>query len=82
MFEVLDYHDDQTFPNLSDSVHAFRDGIAEYRRGDWDLAVQSFTGALEANPADTLASTYITRCEQLRADPPADWDGVWAMTSK
>ena len=82
VFEVLDYHDDQTFPNLSDSVHAFRDGIAEYRRGDWDQAVQSFTGALEANPADTLASTYITRCEQLRADPPADWDGVWAMTSK
>lgn len=82
VFEVLDYHDEQTFPNLSDSVHAFRDGIAEYRRGDWDQAVRSFTGALEANPADTLASTYITRCEQLRADPPADWDGVWAMTSK
>ena len=39
-------------------------------------------GILDPATVAGLASTYITRCEQLRADPPADWDGVWAMTSK
>ena len=80
--EVLDYHTSATFPNLSDAVHAFRDGIEYYRRGDWDRAVRSFAQALTANPEDALSQTYIDRCEQLKADPPADWSGIWAMTSK
>jgi len=63
-------------------VHAFRDGIEYYRRGDWDRAVRSFAQALTANPEDALSQTYIDRCEQLKADPPADWSGIWAMTSK
>jgi adenylate cyclase len=82
VYEVLDYHTGTTFPNLSDAVHAFRDGIEHYRRADWDRAINAFGQALAANPADALAQTYIERCEALRADPPDDWAGVWAMTSK
>jgi len=80
--EVLDYHNDATFPNLVDAVHVFRDGIQKYRLGDWAAAVASFEGALRANPEDRLAQTYIDRCTKLQADPPASWDGIWAMTSK
>jgi len=82
VFEVLDYHTDATFPNLVDAVHAFRDGIDSYRRGDWDLAVRAFEQALLANPADALSRTYVERCERLRANPPAEWNGVWEMTTK
>ena len=80
--EVLDYHTPETFPNLTDVVHAFRDGFAASQDGDWDRATSSFAAALEANPADGLSQTYIDRCRVLLADPPADWDGVWTMTSK
>jgi adenylate cyclase len=82
VFEVLDYHTDTTFPNLVDAVHAFRDGIASYRRGDWDVATRGFEQALHANPDDGLARMYVDRCERLRADPPAEWNGVWEMTTK
>jgi adenylate cyclase len=82
VYEVLDYHTNATFPNLTDAVHAFRDGIEHYRRGDWDRAVGSFGQALEANPDDALSQTYIDRCEELKANPPEDWAGIWAMTSK
>jgi len=82
VYEVLDYHTSATFPNLTDAVHSFRDGIEHYRRGDWDRAVGSFSQALEANPDDALAQTYIDRCEELKANPPQDWAGIWAMTSK
>jgi adenylate cyclase len=80
--EVLDYHTPETFPNLTDAVHAFRDGYDRYQAGDWDRAAASFSAALEANPGDGLAEIYIERCRVLMADPPADWDGVWTMTSK
>ena len=80
--EVLDHHTDETFPNLMDVVNDFRDGISSYRSGAWDAAIGSFQRCLRAHPADALSATYVDRCEQLRAHPPEQWDGVWVMTSK
>jgi adenylate cyclase len=82
VFEILDYHTAETFPNLMDAVNYFRDGIEKYRRGDWDRAIGAFGQALRANPSDALSRTYIDRCRVLADDPPADWNGVWVMTSK
>lgn len=80
--EVLDYHTDETFPHLMDVVNDFRDGITSYRRGAWDAAIASFRRCLHAHPGDALSAIYVDRCEQLRANPPADWDGIWVMTAK
>ena len=82
VYEVLDYHTPQTFPNLMDAVNYFRDGIEKYRSGNWESAVSSFRETLRANPDDTLAETYIDRCLVLQKDPPSDWNGIWVMTSK
>jgi len=82
VYEMLDYHTSATFPNLSDCVHTFRDGIEHYRHGDWDHAIACFTEALKANPDDAPSQIYIDRCEHLKTDPPDHWDGIWAMTSK
>jgi len=82
VYEVLDYHTAETFPNLMDAVNHFRDGIEKYQRGDWKLAVDAFGEALRANPNDALSNTYIERCRVLADDPPNDWTGVWVMTSK
>jgi adenylate cyclase len=82
VYEVLDYHTDETFPNLMETVNYFREGRKLYASGDWDKAIKSFNDALKANPDDKLSQTYIERCETLKADPPKDWEGVWVMTSK
>ena len=82
VYEVLDYHTAQTFPNLMDAVNHFRDGIEKYRSGNWETAVNAFRETLRANPDDTLAETYIDRCLVLKENPPADWNGSWVMTSK
>jgi adenylate cyclase len=50
--------------------------------GDWDRAIRAFQQCLKANEHDKLSDVYIERCERLKAAPPADWDGVWRMTSK
>ena len=82
VFEVLDYHTDETFPNLMDGVNYFTEGRKHYTAGSWDKAIKSFRDVLKANPADALSETYIERCEHLKAEDPKDWIGVWVMKDK
>jgi len=82
VYEVLDFHTDETFPNLMEAVNHFKSGRSHYDKGDWDKATKAFKEAIALNPNDKLAETYIGRCAQLKAEPPKDWNGVWVMTSK
>jgi len=82
VYEVLDYHSEETFPNLMDTVNYFNEGVRQYRAGEWDKGIKQFKEALKANGTDQLSQTYIDRCELLKSDPPKDWNGVWVMTSK
>ena len=82
VYEVLDYHNNETYPNLMDNVNYFNEGVKEYRAGKWDKGIGRFKEAIQANESDLLAQTYIERCKTLKAKPPKDWNGVWVMTSK
>ena len=83
IYEVLDYHDEKSFPNLMEAVNYFSDGLKQYRKGVWDKAIKAFNEVLVLNPDDNLSGMYIKRCELLRENPPGDdWDGVMKMTSK
>ena len=82
VYEVLDYHTDESFPNMMDGVNQFRAGVKHYRDGAWDRAIGAFNEALKANSNDKLSKIYIERCEELKSDPPEKWDGVYVMKSK
>lgn len=83
IFEVLDYHTEETFPNLMEVVNQFNNGIAHYRKREWALAIDAFREALARNENDLLSRTYIERCKSMeKKDPGADWNGVWVMTTK
>jgi adenylate cyclase len=83
VFEILDYHNDESFPNLRPCLECYRDGLEEYRRRNWDKAQAAFTEASAHNPGDKLCSLYLARIAHMREQPPADdWDGVWVMKNK
>ncbi len=82
VYEVLDYHNEQTFPNLMDVVNHFNEGRNNYKTGDFQKAIKSFNECLKANKIDKLSQTYIERCDLLIKEPPNDWSGVWVMKSK
>ena len=83
VYEVLDYHDEESFPNLMEVVGFFKHGIDRYRAGQWDKAIAAFGEALKANPDDFLSQMYIDRCAVLKANPPEGaWDGIWVMKEK
>jgi adenylate cyclase len=83
IYEVLDYHTPESFPNLMEAVNHWRNGLEYYRQGDWDRALRSFYEAQAANPQDKLPHLYIERCLQLKDTPPeGNWTGVWVMKTK
>ncbi len=83
IYEVMDYHSEQTYPNMVDALSHFRDGIECYRKGGFDDGIAKFRQVLDINPKDKAAEIYIERCEHLKETvDPKEWDGVWVMTSK
>ena len=82
VYEVLDYHTEETFPHLPEVVGLFRGALGYYRKGEFDRAIKQFQEALALHPGDRLSATYIERCEYLKAHPQENWDGVWVMKSK
>ena len=83
VFEVLDFHTEESYPNLMEGVNHFKEGRHYYHEGKFDKAIHSFKEVLKNNSNDKLAGTYIERCEHLIEKNPGDaWDGVWVMTSK
>ena len=70
----------------------FHKALEHYRKMEWDSAIERFQEALELEyerfPALKGKKTnpslvYLERCEAFKKDPPpADWDGVFTLTSK
>ncbi len=72
---------------LGDAQIALRDryaeGLAAYRRQDWDAAQAAFESCLSVVAEDGPSKTMLKRIAQLRErSPGADWNGVWEMTEK
>ena len=83
VYEVLDYHTSDSFPNMMDVIGYFNEGMEHYRAGRFDKSIGRFRQALDRNERDALTATYIDRCRYLIDHPPGDdWAGVWIMTEK
>ena len=83
IFEVLDHHTDESYPNLAEAVNQFRDGLALYRKREWERAIKRFEEALRLNPDEKLCELYRDRCSHFLREPPGEgWDGGWVMKTK
>ncbi|MBA5874231.1 MAG: CHASE2 domain-containing protein [Nitrospira sp. CR1.2] len=64
-------------------VDRYLQGMAAYKQRDFETACTRFTEALALDPSDGPSRVYVERSTTYRqAPPPADWDGVYEMTSK
>ena len=83
VYEILDYHTEESYPQLTDAMGYFRDALGKYRSRAFDAARALFEKVLVINPHDKAAKLYVERCEHLAATaPPEDWCGVWVMEDK
>ena len=61
----------------------FAEGLAAYRRRDWDEAQNRFESCLRHAPEDGPSQLFIERIAVLRNEPPpADWGGIWRFAEK
>lgn len=83
VFEVLDFHTEESFPNLAKILRLFDQGSCHYHSQDWSAAIRSFEGALNLNPKDRPSELFRNRCLHYQLNSPGDdWDGVWTLTEK
>jgi adenylate cyclase len=81
--EVLNYHDEKTFPNLPQVLQLYNDGLDYYKAMNWKKGIDLFEKAFMLNPYDRLLDVYINRCHYFINNPPEDnWNGVWVMEEK
>ena len=83
VYEVLDFHDDTSYPNLVEALGIFNDGYRCWNEAKWDQAVKLFKDVKKLNPNDKAAQLYLDRGDHMKKNPPkGDWNGVWVMTTK
>ena len=83
LYEIVDYHSEESFPNIMEVLNTFRHGLKAYRERRWDDALKAFREALELNPSDFISQMYLDRSGHLKQSlPPDNWDGVYVMKSK
>ena len=83
VMQILDHHDQQSFPNMDEVIGYTHRGIDFYRQQRWEEALADFESVVRLHRHDELARMYVSRCHYFIANPPGPtWDGVWTMTSK
>jgi adenylate cyclase len=83
IYELLEFHTPETFPNMADVLGCFREGLSLYRGRDFARAKVSFNRALAARPDDKPSLLYLERCDHFMAEPPPDnWSGEWVLHDK
>ncbi len=61
----------------------YNQGMNHYKERNWSKAKDFFSQALTVVPNDGPSKLYVYRCEQYeKTSPPADWNGVFIMTTK
>ncbi len=81
IYELMAFKKDAA--SYADLVKQFADGLALYRRQDFDGAIQRFETLLSRYPDDGPSHTFLKRCHEYRAEHPApDWDGVYVAKTK
>jgi adenylate cyclase len=69
-------------PGAQELFDAYATALGHYRAADWDRAEAAFHEALRIAPKDGPSLTLLARIGVLREATPANWSGVWDMTSK
>ncbi|WP_373991864.1 GAF domain-containing protein [Duganella sp. BuS-21] len=83
IYEVLDYHTDDSYPFLQEAMGLFRNGLQSYRKRNWSGACRVFEEVVALNPRDQVAQLYVERCRHMAVNPPPEaWDGTFIMESK
>ncbi len=83
VYEVRGFGAEPTSRAEDALLRAFAQGLASYRKRDWDAAIGHFERALDTDRTDQPSWLFRGRALHYRAEPPPEhWDGVWSLLDK
>jgi adenylate cyclase len=64
-------------------IGLFHSGLELFERKEWSEAMTVFNKIRTIDPEDGPANVYVKRCQEYKKKaPPANWDGVFNLTTK
>ena len=82
LYELVD-EDELATDETLEIVNIFHDALELFEQKNWSDAAAKFQKILTIDPEDGPAGVYIKRCmEYKKKAPPANWDGVFNLTTK
>ncbi|MBN1352136.1 adenylate/guanylate cyclase domain-containing protein [candidate division KSB1 bacterium] len=85
VYELIARRDEKIDEERQKVFEFFANGLAAYRRGNWELAYNHFQNALRITPDDGPSWEFFTRCKQFmdeKISVSETWDGVYEMMTK
>jgi adenylate cyclase len=83
VWELLGTADLQLTENQKQSLEIYHEGLRLYRERSWQEAIAYFQQAKQLDPTCRVSEIYEQRANLYQLNPPpADWTGVFVMTTK
>lgn len=83
IYELIADLSDEISDEKKKVVEHYCTALAKYRNREWGIAANLFEKALSIDSADYPSEMYLERCKLYEMEPPpADWNGVFVMTTK
>ena len=83
VWELLGTANMQLTDNQKQSLEIYHEGLRLYRERNWQEAIAYFQQAKQLDPTCRVAEIYEQRANLYQLNPPpADWTGVFVMTTK
>ena len=79
--ELLEVKHPHSHDHFDEILERYNAAFVEYERGNFAAAGQMFA-SLHNERHDKASAVMVERCQELAADSPRDWNGIYHLTSK
>ena len=79
--ELLEVKHPHSPDHFDETLERYNEAFVEYERGNFAVAERMFA-VLGAEKQDKASIRMAERCQELAADPPTDWNGIYHLTTK
>lgn len=79
--ELLEVKHPHSPDHFDETLERYNEAFVEYERGNFAVAERMF-GVLGHEKQDKPSVLMTERCQELAADPPSDWNGIYHLTTK
>lgn len=79
--ELLEVKHPHSPPDFDQTLERYNAAFVEYERGNFAVAERMFR-ELRDDTQDKPSGVLAERCQELAADPPKNWNGIYHLTTK